>query len=105
MSTTEIGIGSISDKIHAVAMILQECHTLAGVEARYSLITHTLDRLAERIAGSRRRGSVEMPAAPALKKWLNQVARELPALDGPDGEGLRSELRVAIARLRLLAGR
>jgi hypothetical protein len=104
MSTTDIGIGSISDKIHAVAMILKECTSLAAVESRYSLITHTLDQLAERIAGARRRGSAPMPVAPALK-WLDQVARELPALDGPDGEGLRSELRVAIARLRLLAGR
>jgi hypothetical protein len=104
MSSTDIGIGSISDKIHAVAMILKECTSLADVESRYSLITHTLDQLAEPIAGSHRRGSVPMPVVPALK-WLDQVARELPALDGPDGEGLRSELRVAIARLRLLAGR
>ena len=103
MSTTDIGIGSISDKIHAVAMILKECTSLAAVESRYSLITRTLDQLAERIAEARRRGSVPMPVAPALK-WLDQVARELPALDGP-GEVLRSELRVAIARLRLLAGR
>jgi hypothetical protein len=104
MSTSSIGIGSIADKIHAVAMILQECHSLAGVEARYSLITRTLDQLADRIADARRRGSVPMPVAPALK-WLDQVARELPALDGPDGEALRLELCVAIARLRLLAGR
>jgi hypothetical protein len=103
MSTTDIGIGSISDKIHAVAMILKECTSLADVESRYSLITHTLDQLADRIAGTRRRGAVPMPVAPALK-WLDQVAKELPALDGP-GEVLRSELRVAIARLRLLAGR
>jgi hypothetical protein len=104
MSTTDIGIGSISDKIHAVALILQECTSLADVESRYSLITHPLDQLADRIAGARRRGSVPTSAAPALK-WLDQVARELPALDSPDGEGLRSELRVAIARLRLLARR
>jgi hypothetical protein len=104
MSSTDISVGSLSDKIHAVAMILQECDSLAGVEARYSLITRTLDQLADRIAEARRRGSVPLPVAPALK-WLDQVVRELPALNGPDGEALRSELRVAIARLRLLAGR
>jgi hypothetical protein len=104
MRTTDVGVGSLSDKIHGVAMILKECPSLAAVEGRYAQIMRTLDQLAERIAGSRRRGSVPMPVAPALR-WLDTVARELPALDGPDGAPLRDELRAAIARLRLLAGR
>jgi hypothetical protein len=104
MSTTDIGIGSLSDKINAVTMILQACTSLAAVESRYSLMTHTLDQLAERIAAARRRGAVPMPVAPALR-WLDATVKELPALDGPDGAPLRDELLAVIARLRLLAGR
>jgi hypothetical protein len=103
-STADIGVGSLSDKIHAVAMTLRACESLAAVESRYSHILRTLDQLAERIARARRSGSVPMPVAPALK-WLHHVVQELPALDEPGGEGLRAELLAAIARLRLLAGR
>jgi hypothetical protein len=103
-SPADIGVGSISDKIHAVALTLKECQSLAGVQARYCRLMLTLDHLADRIAGARRRGSVPLPVAPALK-WLDCTVRELPALDGDSGEVLRAELRAAIARLRLLAGR
>jgi hypothetical protein len=104
MRTTDIGTGSIADRANAVAMTLQACPTLAAVESHYSQVTRALDALAERIAAARRRGSVPMPVAPSLR-WLDAVVRESPALDGADGEVLRAELRAAIARLRLLAGR
>jgi hypothetical protein len=102
--STAIGTGSISDQLNAVAITLRECPSLAAVESRLSRITHTLDGLAERIAGCRRRGGVPIGVAPALK-WLDQVVRELPALDGPEGEVIRQELRAVVTRLRLLAGR
>jgi hypothetical protein len=104
MRTAPIGTGSIADQTNAVAMTLKGCPTLSAVEGHYSQVTRTLDALAGRIAAARRRGSVPLPVAPSLK-WLDAVVRESPALDGPDGEVLRAELRAAIARLRLLAGR
>jgi hypothetical protein len=104
MRTTALGIGSLADKIHAVALTLKECQSLADVQARYCRLMLTLDHLADRIASARRRGSVPLPVAPALR-WLDQVVRDMHALDGDAGEVLRAELRAAIARLRLLAGR
>jgi hypothetical protein len=102
--STAIGTGSISDQLNAVAITLRECPSLAAVEGRLSRITSSLDGLAERITGCRRRGGVPIGVTPALK-WLNQVVRELPALDGPEGEPIRGELQALVSRLRLLAGR
>jgi hypothetical protein len=103
MSAT-IGSGSVTDRIHSVAITLKECPSLAAVEGRYSAITHTLDGLAERITFCRRRGGVPMGVAPALR-WLDQVVRDHPPLDGPEGAPIREELRALVSRLRLLAGR
>jgi hypothetical protein len=102
-STADIGVGSIADKCHAVAMTLRGCESLAAVESHASRILGALDQLAERIALVRRRGSVPMPVQPALR-WLDEVVRSHPALDSDAGEVLRAELRAAVARLRLLAG-
>jgi hypothetical protein len=38
MSTIDIGVGSISDKLNAITTTLKGCSSLAAVESRYAQI-------------------------------------------------------------------
>jgi hypothetical protein len=78
---------------------LRLCRDLADVERAMPTLIRVLEYTARRVAGIARKGG-SSPGVHGPLRWLDAVCRELPALDEPGGESLRSELRSLIARIR-----
>jgi hypothetical protein len=93
------GVGSVSDQVNSVTVILHQCPDLPAVEWAYPRLVRRLDAVRVRVDSTARRGG-SSPGVAGPLRWLDQVVRELPALDEPGGEPLRAELRSLVARIR-----
>jgi hypothetical protein len=99
MRTLPPGVGSASDQVNQVVIILRRCQDLPAVESRWSAIARRLEEVLRRVDSTARRGG-SSPGVIGPLRWLDQVVRELPALDEPGGEPLRTELGARVARIR-----
>jgi hypothetical protein len=92
-------IGSPTDVIHSVVIRLKGLGSLKEAEWAYPRLASQLEGVIRRVDAVRhRRGSVQ--GLDAAVAWLRQAILESPALEGPDGEPLRSELLAIAARIR-----
>jgi hypothetical protein len=94
--------GSTVDHVHAVAGQLKGCEDLAAIEYRHSRIVDTLEGVVRRALMVRCRGGTA-PGLDTAVQWLDQVVRDHPALEGPQGEPIRAELLSIVGRIRHLA--
>jgi hypothetical protein len=99
MRTLAPGTGSAADQVNQVVIILRRCKDLRAVEYRFPAIARRLEDVLRRVNSTARRGG-SSPGVLGPLHWLDQVLRELPALDEPGGEPLRAELRALVARIR-----
>jgi hypothetical protein len=99
MRHARIGSGSVADEVNSVVIILRLCTDLPAATYRFPNIVRRLEHVRSRVDSVARRGG-SSPGVVGPLRWLDQVARELPALDEPGGEPLRSELRSLVARIR-----
>jgi hypothetical protein len=98
MRTIAPGTGSLADQLNGVAMTIRQCADLREIEYRWPRLVRTLGALAERAASVRRRGGEPVGIAGPLD-WLRQVVEDHPALQGPEGAGMRDELLALIRRI------
>jgi hypothetical protein len=102
MRTVAIGRGSPADILNAVAITLRELENLPAVAWRWGRVVGALEGVARRLGAVRSRGGSTASVAGPIA-WLEATVRDHPALEGPDGEPLRSELLRLIDRIRNLA--
>jgi hypothetical protein len=95
---TQLGAGSIADRLNAVAMTVQECEDLPAVAWKWSRIVRARELIADRAAVVRRPGGSLASVAGPLD-WLDQVVRDHPALQESEGRGLQAELLTLIRRI------
>jgi hypothetical protein len=95
---TQLGAGSIADRLNAVAMTVQECEDLPAVAGNWSRIVRALELIADRAAVVRRRGG-SLAGVADLLDCLDQVVRDHPALQESEGRGLQAELLTLIRRI------
>jgi hypothetical protein len=93
------GVGSPADQLNTITVMLHQCQDLRAVEWVHARLVRRLEAVRVRVDSVARRGG-SSPGVAGPLRWLDQVVRELPALDEPGGEPLRSELRAVIARIR-----
>jgi hypothetical protein len=99
MRTLAPGTGSAVDQVNSVAIILHRCKDGRGVEYRFPALVRRLEDVLRRVEAVARQGG-SSPGVIGPLRWLDQVVRDLPALDEPRGEPLRAELRTLVARIR-----
>ena len=83
--------GSAPDVLNGLIIQLQGCADLGELEYRFPRIARILEGIRDRVAIIYRRGRSTASVAGPLD-WLDQVVRDHPALQAPDGEPLRSKL-------------
>jgi hypothetical protein len=91
MRSSHPAAGSISDVTNGVAAQLKGLDDLAGIEYRFGRLSRTLEACAERAAAIRMRGG-SLAGLDASTRWLEEVIRDHPALQGPEAEGVKGEL-------------
>jgi hypothetical protein len=95
--------GSPADVLTHVTVLLYQCEDLADVEGLFPRITNNLKFTLRRVEWVHRQGGHSREIAGAMR-WLDQVVRDLPALDSDGGEPIRAELRRLTARIAEHAG-
>ena len=93
-----LGAGSMSDRLNAVVMTLQECEDLPAVAWKWGRIVRALELIVDRAAVIRHRGG-SLANVAGLLDWLNEVVRDHPALQESEGTALRDELLGVIRRI------
>jgi hypothetical protein len=99
MRTLPPGVGSACDQVNQVVIILRRCKDRRAVEYRWPAIARRLEDVLRRVDSTARRGGASPGVIGPLRR-LDQVVRELPALDEPGAEPLRAEFRALVARIR-----
>jgi hypothetical protein len=93
-----LGAGSMSDRLNAVVMTLQECEDLPAVAWKWGRIVRALELIADWATSIRRRGG-EPPGIDGPLAWLQSAVENHPALQTSEGAGLRDELLGLIRRI------
>src|SRR5262245_34990373 len=96
--TAPIGTGSVSDRINAVAMTLRACTDLKAIGWAYPRLDRALKDVTARVAIVRHRGG-EPPGIDGPLDWLRHVVEDHPALQAPEGRGLREALLDLVRRV------
>jgi hypothetical protein len=99
MRSSHPAVGSITDIVNGVAAQLKTLGDLAGIEYHFGRLSHALEACAERAARVRHSGG-SVAGLDASTRWLEEVIRDHPALQGPEADGVRSELLSLVARVR-----
>jgi hypothetical protein len=91
--------GSPGDIVNDATVRIRTCRSLEELERVYPILVRTLEFTARRVEWIGRKGG-SSPGVHGPCKWLDQVVRELPALDSAQGEPIRAELRALVARIQ-----
>jgi hypothetical protein len=102
MRTAAIGTGSVADQLNGLVILLNGCADLREIEYRWPRLVRGLENVANRVSVARSRGG-SIPGLDTAAAWLESTVRDHAALQGPDGEPIRTELLGIVGRIRSLA--
>jgi hypothetical protein len=97
MRSANPATGSPTDILNGLAMAVKGFRDAPDAAYRFPRLARSIESVAERVAGVRRRGG-QVHGLEAAASWLRSALEESPALSGPDGGPIRDEMLALLAR-------